>query len=204
MRLAGLTTLEVERFQSWLLEQPTRNGTLTPATANHVVQALRSVTKWAIHQRVLRHDPFMGVEPLSSEPRRSGQLKSPKSGKSRLVPVPPELYAELRLVIAQCPYDFDCLVFCSSDPWRPISHHKIDDDFQRAPRVAGISKQERKERALCFHSWRRFANSWMVNQGVPLLKVQQLVGHTSLQVTENYLHQQSFDDVLVVQDQILN
>jgi integrase len=271
-RLESLGILEIEQFQSWLLEQPSRTGTLTPATANHVVQALRSVTRWAIHQRVLHHDPFVGVEPLASSPKRrgiftieevrrifavewpdprarimnalacvcglrkgevqglrksslqplplpdghtagvliidqswerSGRLKSPKSGKTRLVSVPPRLTWELDAVILSSPWEYDCLIFAGSDPWVPISHHKIDDDFQRALRAAGISDQERRDRALSFHSWRHFANSWMVNQGLPLLKVQQLVGHTSLKMTQKYLHQQTFHDVLDVQGRIL-
>ncbi|NIN01698.1 MAG: hypothetical protein GTO24_27450, partial [candidate division Zixibacteria bacterium] len=56
-----LTGLDIEGFRSWLLKQPIRgNGgqTLSPSTANHVTQALRLVTKWAIRQRILTHDPF--------------------------------------------------------------------------------------------------------------------------------------------------
>src|SRR5271157_2977604 len=56
--------------------------------------------------------------------------------------------------------DIDCLVFCRPDnPSKPTSHHKIDDDFERALDRAGIAAQERKTRVLSFHSWRHFANS---------------------------------------------
>lgn len=72
--LAGLGILDVERFQNWLLKQPARDGEgqLSPSTANHIVMALRSVTKWAIHQRLLRHDPFVGVENLATPPADAG------------------------------------------------------------------------------------------------------------------------------------
>jgi site-specific recombinase XerD len=200
--LAGLGVLDVERFQSWLLKQPARDGKglLTPSTANHVVMALRSVTKWAIHQRLLRHDPFVGVENLATLPRRrgifelaevtrifslgpegwpdpgarllnalacacglrkgelqglrrecvqettladgrkagvllvdaswerSGRLKGTKSGRSRLAPVPPALYADLSTYLdASCStlptlagrYRTIRLTTISGGPWRP-------------------------------------------------------------------------------------
>lgn len=76
-RLADLTALDIERFQSWLLKQPARGAdvTLSPSTCNHVTHAFRLVTKWAIRQRLIAHDPFVGVETLSSQPKRRGILE---------------------------------------------------------------------------------------------------------------------------------
>jgi integrase len=269
-RLAEISTLDIERFQAWLLKQPTRDRLLTPSTANHAVQALRLVVKWAIHQRQLGHDPFVGIESLAARPRRrgiftveevetifalgeegwpdpgarllnglacacglrkgelqglrrhcvqetqladgriagvllidrswerSGRLKTPKSGRARLAPVPPGLYAELCAHLQRSPWqDPEALVFYSARPGKPMSHHKIDDDFWRALEKAGITAEERRARNLSFHSWRHFANSWLVNRGLPALRAQQVIGHTSLKMTANYLHPgQDFSDVL--------
>jgi len=277
--LAALTTLDVERFQGWLLKQPTREGaesTLTSATANHVAQALRTVTRWAIHQKQIRHDPFVGVESLATLPRRrgifsiaevekifalgaegwpdpgarllnalacacglrkgelqglrrecvqetilpdgrkagvllvnaswerSGRLKGTKSGRSRLAPVPPALYALLAAQLAGSPWKQPGLfVFYSAAPGRPVSHHKIDDDFERALTAGGIGAVERKARALSFHSWRHFCNSLLINRGLPVLRAQQVIGHTSLKMTGTYLHPgQDFSDVLAIQGEL--
>jgi integrase len=223
--LADLSALRIEAFQSWLLKQPgARGGQLSSATANHVVLALRLVAKWAIRQRLLSHDPFIGLEALATLPRRrgifttpevevifnlgpegwpdsgarllnalacacglrkgelqglrresvqemalpngrkagvllidrswerSGCLKAPKSGHARLAPVPPALYADLATHLATSPWkEPGAFVFYSADPGRPVSHHKIDDDFERALQAAGIGVVERKARAISFH-----------------------------------------------------
>ena len=117
-----------------------------------------------------------------------------------LVPVPPVLYADLLEVLAASPWKKpDHFVFYSTDPTKPVSHHKIDDDFQRALGAAGIDEQERQKRNLSFYSWRHWSNSFLVNKGLPPLRVQQLIGHSSLKMTENYLHPgQDFSDVLAV------
>ena len=95
--------------------------------------------------------------------------------------------------------DPDHFLFYSADPGQPVSHKKIDTVFARALRVAGISEEERKNRCLSFHSWRHWNNSFLVNKGLPPLRVQQLIGHTSLKMTENYLHPgQDFSDVLAI------
>jgi site-specific recombinase XerD len=70
-RLADLSVQRIEAFQSWLLKQAGARGEqLSPATANHVVLALRLVVKWAIRQRLLSHDPFVSVEALATLPRQ--------------------------------------------------------------------------------------------------------------------------------------
>ena len=97
--------------------------------------------------------------------------------------------------------DPEHLVFYSADPARPMSHHKIDDDFQRALRAAGIDEAQRKTRAISFHSWRHWANSMLVNRGLPPLRAQQIIGHTSLKMTQTYLHAgEDFSDVLAITD----
>ncbi len=281
IRLVDLTALDIEGFQSWLLKQPIRGDggeTLSPSTANHVTQALRLVTKWAIRQRILTHDPFVGVESLATRPRRrgiftmeevqrifalgpegwpdpaakllnmlaaawglrkgelqairrkcvqpvqlpdgresavllidhswerSGRLKTPKSGRSRLSPVSPVIYAELLEVLETSPWKGpDHFVFYSADRSKPMSHHKIDVDFARALKAVGIPETERRQRNLSFHSWRHWSNSFLVNKGLPPLRVQQLIGHTSLKMTANYLHPgQDFSDVLAVQGELFN
>ena len=99
----------------------------------------------------------------------------------------------------------DGFLFYSVDPDKPISHHKIDQDFARALTAAGIVLEERRERTLSFHSWRHFANSWLINKGLPPLRVQSLIGHTSLKMTENYLHAgEDFSDVLAIQGELFD
>lgn len=279
-RLSELSALGIEGFQSWLLKQPIRGngGTLSPATANHVTQALRLVTKWAIRQRILTHDPFVGVESLATQPKRrgiftmgevqtifnlgsegwpdpaakvlnmlaaccglrkgelqairrkcvqpiqlpdgrhtavilidrswerSGRLKTPKNKHFRLAPVPPAVYTGLLEVLEASPWkDPDHFVFYSADRNKPMSHHKIDKDFHGALDEAGIKEEERRRRNLSFHSWRHWCNSFLVNKGLPVLRAQQLIGHTSLKMTTNYLHPgQDFSDVLAVQGELFD
>ena len=273
--LDDIDTLDIERFQSWLLEQPVGRNcdrNLSPSTVNHVVQALHLLTKWAIHQRLIKTDPFVGVESLATQPKRrgifsleevqrifdlgedgwpdplarilngiaaacglrkgelqalrrcdlterilpdgrrlgllriehswerSGRLKGTKTERIRFTPLPPGLYLQLLAVMNASPWqETHHFIFCSVDPNKPMSHHKIDRDFERAVRAAGISDEERRARNLSFHSWRHWANSFLVNAGLPPLRAQQVIGHTSLKMTENYLHPgEDFSDVLAI------
>ena len=278
-RLADITAHTIERFQSWLLEQPNRSGaTLAPNTCNHVVGALRLIVKRAIREQLIRHDPFVGVESLAANPKRrgildpeevrplfargpeawpdpnarvlnmlaaacglrkgelqglrrkcvqetllddgrraailvvnaswerSGRLKSTKNGRERLAPVPPVVYAELALTMAASPFqESDHFVFYSADPSRPVSHRKIDADFARALSAAGIDDAARRERSISFHSWRHWANTALVNGGLPPLRAQQVIGHTTLRMTSNYLHAgHDFDDVLAITEPLFS
>ena len=254
-RLADITASTIERFQSWLLERPSRSGaTLAPNTCNHVVGALRLVIKRAIREQLIRHDPFVGVESLAANPKRrgilepeevrrlfalgaeawpdpnaralnmvaaacglrkgelqglrrkcvqetvledgriaailvvnaswerSGRLKSTKSGRGRLAPVPPVVYRHVAGTLSASPFqEPDHFVFYSADSSRPVSHRKIDADFARALATLGINHVG----------------------GLPPLRAQQVIGHTSLRMTGNYLHAgQDFSDVLAVTDRV--
>ena len=117
-----------------------------------------------------------------------------------LVPVPPTVYADMLIVLDNSPWkEPDHFLFYSADPKRPVSHKKIDVDFARALQAVGIHEGERKRRNLSFHSWRHWSNSFLVNKGLPPLRAQQIIGHTSLKMTANYLHPgQDFSDVLKI------
>ena len=135
---------------------------------------------------------------------RSGRLKGTKSGRARLVPVPPVVYLELRAAMRASPWnDPSHYLFYGIDAERPMSHKKIDKDFARALAAAGIDEPRRLERALSFHSWRHWANSVLVNRGIPPLRAQQVIGHASLKMPASYLHTgEDFSDVLAITDGI--
>ncbi len=107
-QLSSLTHLDVERFQSWLLEQSRRGEskeTLSPATVNHGVQSLRHVVKWAIHQRLIREDPFLGVESLRATPRAREPFTPAEIGRLFSLGVdawPDPLALLMRMVAARC------------------------------------------------------------------------------------------------------
>ncbi len=45
-----------------------------------------------------------------------------------------------------------------------------------------------KARNICFHSWRHFLNSLLINNNVSVEMTQHMTGHTTMAMTENYLH----------------
>lgn len=62
----------------------------------------------------------------------------------------------------------------------------------------GIPDEARRDRGLSFHSWRHFFNSLLINQKVPLLKVQALTGHMTDRMSEEYFHPDEYSDVLKI------
>ena len=66
--------------------------------------------------------------------------------------------------------------------------------------AAGISEEARKARNITFHSFRHWFNSILINAKVPLLKVQQLTGHSSVEMSANYFHLDEMDDVRAIQE----
>ena len=62
------------------------------------------------------------------------------------------------------------------------------DSLYRALERMGISKQERKERNICFHSWRHFFNTSMRAGNISDAKTQAITGHSTLEMTERYTH----------------
>lgn len=103
-----------------------------------------------------------------------------KNGKRRMVPVNLEarqaLLNRARFRAEQCP----------DSPW--VFAHKngervkyMQNGFQAALKRAGIEN-------FRVHDLRHTCASWLVNAGVPLPEVRDLLGHSSIEMTERYAH----------------
>lgn len=103
-----------------------------------------------------------------------------KSGKRRIVPLNEEARKAL---LGRFRFRAE---FCPDSPW--VFAHKsgervqyMQNGFQAACRRAGIDR-------FRVHDLRHTCASWMVQQGVPLLEVRDVLGHSSFEMTERYAH----------------
>jgi integrase len=95
-------------------------------------------------------------------------IRRTKGRRAKLVPITPELEVLLREIPIQVGRLF---------PWTPdyVTHH-----FQATARAAGL--------ACRLHDLRHTYGSWMVQAGVDLHVLQNLMGHRSAKTTEIYAH----------------
>ena len=105
-----------------------------------------------------------------------GHLTTPKSGRSRRVPMTPEL---IRALKAHRHVNGE-LVF----PWSDGSYlpnNRIKHPFWTCIKAAGVKK-------IRFHDLRHTFASQLVMKGAPMRVVQELLGHSTLQMTMRYAH----------------
>ena len=72
-------------------------------------------------------------------------------------------------------------MFCKADGKKYTGDH-ISQSFKRACKAAGI------ESSIHFHSLRHSFASNLVQKGVPLYTIKELLGHSSISTTEIYSH----------------
>lgn len=130
---------------------------------------------------------------------RGKGLKGTKTGRPRIVPLTDKvgevLMRVMELTAYKEPADF---VFCGRERKAPLDHKIVQKRFAEALEGIGISDELRRDRGLSFHSWRHFFNSLLINQKVPLLKVQALTGHMTDRMSEEYFHPDEYSDVLKI------
>ena len=192
----GIPTVEeVKRF----FEQPWSDKryyaiNLLAATTGMRQGEIRGLQRRAVHGNY--------VEVVTSWEKGHG-LKSTKSGRARNVPLPERTRDALAAVLEKSPYaDPDDLVFFGRRREAPLDHKLIEKAFHEALAAIGIDEAERRRRGLCFHSWRHFFNSLLINGRVPVVKVQSLTGHSTQKMTENYFHPDEYRDVLRITGRI--
>ena len=65
----------------------------------------------------------------------------------------------------------------------------VSDTFERVVEALGFNDgiEDARQRVV-FHSLRHTFASWLVQRGVPLYTVAELMGHTTLEMTKRYSH----------------
>lgn len=129
-------------------------------------------------------------------------LKSTKTGKVRYVPIPSKVKKALvNLMEGSIWKEPDDFVFQGDERDKPMNPEILRDTFYEILNASGIDEQKRIERNLCFHSWRHFFNSLLVNGRINKFKVQTLTGHSTDSMTANYYHPDEYGDVLHIQEE---
>jgi len=151
------------------------------------------------------HGEYLDIE--KSYDQIMKQLNSTtKNGRTRRVIIPGTVQQVLKKLIDINPYRKpDSFIFFSETPERPIHGEYVNACLYRAMSAIGISKTEREERHITFHSWRVAFNSWLINGRVPLAKVMSLTGHLSREMAEDtYFRTDDLQDVKQIQESIFD
>ncbi len=115
-------------------------------------------------------------------PKRPG-FKLPKDDEERFVPLSPGLDEALARI-----GDTDGLLF-------PVSLESLPDRLHAAMERAGIRKlPDGTPRTFRFYDLRHTFASHLALRGLPLQRIQKWMGHSSVTVTERYIHLRPTDD----------
>lgn len=107
------------------------------------------------------------------------KLKSTKNGKSRKVPIPPELAETLRSVPNNGPYVFS---YNGDIPlWGTTIEYKLREHLKEC-------KIDAEGLGLSFHSFRHFFNTQLIAADINQHKIQAVIGHSSIAMTSRYEH----------------
>jgi site-specific recombinase XerD len=124
----------------------------------------------------LRH---LKVRDIDGEHRRL-RIEQGKGAKDRLVVLSSTLLAQLRVYWrAYHPNDW---LFPGRTPGEPVSETLIQKAFQKAKQRAGITKHGG------VHSLRHAFATHQLEAGLPVHRLQRLLGHNSLSSTVRYVH----------------
>lgn len=112
---------------------------------------------------------------------RNTERFTTKSAKGRVIPMNDMVHDLLHNYPKRKPEDSSSLVFtmASGKTWEPDC---VSRNVKRAAKAAGLSER------VHFHTLRHTFASWLVQAGVSLYEVKELLGHSSITTTEIYAH----------------
>ena len=127
-------------------------------------------------------------------------LKDTKTHRGRDVPIP-ALMKQILVEIAPA----KGYIFSLDGGETPVNRERFTTDLYRALAKMGIDESQRKERNICFHSWRHFFNTTLRAGNISDAKTQALTGHSTKEMTERYTHFKAsdFSDVMEIQQMIM-
>lgn len=136
--------------------------------------------------------------------RNAYKLKSAtKNERPRIVPISKEIRRELAYLIHANPHGRRGYVFWSPSPDAPYDGSRVTAGLYHALESIGMSEQARKAARIDFHSWRHFANSRLVESGIPETTVRAMIGHQSADMTLNYYHASDLATIAGVQGSLV-
>jgi site-specific recombinase XerD len=109
-------------------------------------------------------------------------IERAKGKKDRVVGLSPVLLDVLRAYVKQCKPRPQHYLFEGSHPGEPYSDKSAQRLFQQARIQAGIRKE------VSFHALRHSFATHMLEKGVDVRYIKDLLGHFSIKTTERYLH----------------
>lgn len=112
-------------------------------------------------------------------------LKCTKTSKERIAPLLPSIRKELIALADSNPHGTDGFIFYGLLPDKPIVGNVLLEGFYNALGKIGITKEEQKERGLCFHSWRHYFTAQLA-QKLDARIVQHATGHATADMLEHY------------------
>jgi len=160
-----------------------------PETMYYILNYLAAVTGMRLGEILALgpQDISNGMVTVSKSYSSMDGLKETKNGKSRIIPLESNLAVTL--------IDFcngkqnDCYIFPNNNREKPVDHKSIYKRYYKALEKIGISKAERVQRNISFHSYRHGFNTKLLEAGVAPETVRLLTGH-SISMTARYSHVQ--------------
>jgi len=119
-------------------------------------------------------------------------ISQSKGKKDRYVGLSPLLLEVLRTYLLEHQPRPNVYLFEGEKPGEPYSARSAQEIFQFAKRKAGISKP------ITFHSLRHSFATHLLEKGIDIHFIKQLLGHNDLKTTERYLHVKRQDLVKIV------
>jgi len=105
-------------------------------------------------------------------------LNETKTRTGRLIPIPPDLNANLRTIIGDRKPDDN--IFLNPINGKPIRHHQLENNFRLRLKKCGITKP------AIVHTLRHSFITELLRQDVSVLKVAMIVGHDNIKTTQDY------------------
>jgi integrase len=124
---------------------------------------------------------------VSSSWGKMAGLKDTKTGRVRVVPLPPIVRAALLELSAENPHGPEGFLMYGARPDAPLDVRAIERGFYNALKRIGIDEETRTARNLSFHSLRHWSNA-MLRGSVPDAKLHLLTGHSTESMTNRYDH----------------
>lgn len=107
--------------------------------------------------------------------------KKPKNNTARIVPITPKLYQRLKYLDRG-----DGGYLFTLDDDKPVGASYFLDHYRKALEKIGVTEDQWKGRNMVFHGFRYFCNTVLQVHGVADVKVRQIIGHMTPDMTAHY------------------